>query len=240
MKNLNLLRSLGLTLYIAGLVVGLLFYASTAWADYEAQLFDSALVSDEAESTFNCPMIITRAESGTLHATFGNPSVQNITRRVRLHVTDGFITLMREEDTLLKLAPGETQQLTWTVSPQDAAYNLLIMARVFAFRAYLQPARSSSCGILVLPIKFLSGSQVIAIALIFSWLAMAAGGVLWRKGVRLLAGKQLNAAYAMGFLALIVAVGCVTGLAGIWLVSFLMVILAVLMFIALIWFVFAG
>lgn len=227
------IRVLGLVLFTVGIVLGMALFATAAWGDFEASLFDLSLPSDGPLNTLSCPVLVTAAESGTVSATFTNPSERPIQRRVRIHVSDGLVTLLREEKSMLPLDPGERQRLQWTVTADDAVWGRLILARVYVYRQYPLPSATAACGILLVDLPPFTGGHVLALAVAASLLGIGLGGWLWMASNRPLAGRIRRVTYGMAVLAGIVLAGMSASLLGWWLLAVGLLVLAILLALAL-------
>ncbi len=128
---------ISLIVFSIGAMIGIAFNGLAAWADFEASLFDSALRGDDQLSGLRCPVFIGSNETGRLSAEIKNPLDRTIAPKIRAHVSDGFVSLLREIDQQPSLAPGATQTLEWTVTPADAVWGRFIL-----FRAYQYPGIS--------------------------------------------------------------------------------------------------
>jgi hypothetical protein len=227
-KNKNI-RTLGVLIFSVGFLLGLALLAIVVWGDLEAHIFDPAIPSDEMLTTLRCPVMITAPEVGTVTATFTNPLDRPVEFRIRTHISEGHVTLMREENTSLPLEPGETQPLQWTVTADDAAFRRLILVRVRLFGKYPLPSRAGSCGILVVDLPYLSGSLIFALAFAASLLGMAGGAGLWVVANRPLSDQSLGVLRAMGALAGCVVVGTIIGLLGHWMLGGVVFVITLLL-----------
>lgn len=233
-KRRNLLGTLGVLIFALGVVLGLAFYSGAAWGDLEAFLFHVEGDADASLGSLSCPVVITSTESGTVSATFRNPTERPIKPVVRTHISEGFVTLMRRIDDRPSLEPGEKQRLEWTVTADDAAYGYLILARVFVKYPYPLPARTAACGVLVIDLPGWTGSQVTALVVVGSLLCMVGGVGLWVAGNRPLSGRILDATRAMIALAVVVLLGIIGSFLGWWLLSGLLLMIALLLIGAII------
>jgi hypothetical protein len=223
------IRTLGVLIFAAGVVLGMALFGSAVWGDFEATLFDTSMRGNAPLKTLRCPVMITSAGPGTVTATFTNPLEKPIDYYIRAHITQGYVTLMREEITNLALDPGETQAVQWTVTPDDAAYGRLILLRVRLAAKYPLPSRHGSCGILVVDLPYFSGNLIFAFALAASLLSMASGAGLWVVANRPLSGPGLDVTRAMGALAGSVLAGTIVALLGWWLPGGLILVFTVLL-----------
>jgi hypothetical protein len=222
------LQILGVTLFALGTLIGLIFYGYILWGDFEASFFDSAIHTDKSFGKLSCPIIITKNETGTIKATFSNPLERSITPRVRTHVTDGSVILMREEETMLQLLPGDQKELSWPISTADAAWDRFIFVRVFVFPTYPVPAMAGYCGTVALNVTNLTGSQVVILTVLGTILLLGSGLAIYVAANQPLKGASRDMTAGMGVLAGATMIGIVTSLLGWWLLAGLFFIVSVI------------
>jgi len=213
----KLVRFLSIVIFSVGLLLGMALFGIVVWADFEAILFDPAIRQDASLNSLRCPVMMTEVETGTVSAAFTNSLDRSVELFVRAHISDGYVTLMKEVDTRLPLAAGETQRLQWTVFPDDAAFGRLILVKVIVKGGYPLPSRQGTCGILVVNAPYLTGGQIFTLGLAVGFLSMLIGAGLWILVERPLNETGLQVARAMGMLAGAVLVGTIFGLLGWWL-----------------------
>jgi ABC-type multidrug transport system fused ATPase/permease subunit len=225
----KILAFLGVLIFSIGVLVGLALFSGAAWGDLEGFLFHSTTRGDSSLRSLRCPVFLTSAESGAIRARFSNPLERSTEFAVRTYISEGFVSMLREIREQLPLEPGESKQLEWPVTPDDAAYGRVILARVHVRGGYPLPSRHASCGILVLDVPSLTGGQILALALTASLLCMGLGAGLWIATHRPLAGRSLDVVRAMGALAVTVVVGIVVSLLGMWVLGLLAVVVTILL-----------
>jgi hypothetical protein len=223
------LSVLAVLIFLVGVLLGLALFASAAWGDLEASLFHASLRGESTLRGLRCPVFLTTAESGAIRVTLTDSLERPLEFATRTYISQGFVSLVREERDRLPLEPGESGQLEWPVEPDDAAYGRVILAQVYVHGRYPLPARSASCGIVVLDVSFLTGRQVLALSLAASLLCMGLGAALWMTVHRPLTGLRLDIARVMGALAVTVVVGTVVSLLGMWVAGVLAVVVTVLL-----------
>lgn len=225
----RIIRMLGVLIFSVGVLLGMALSGVVVWADLEADMFDTTIRGDARLTSLKCPVMITADEIGTASATFENPLERPVEFNVRTHISQGYVTLMREINSKLPVAPGEAQTLEWTVTPEDAAYGRLILIRVRLFPKYPLRSRHASCGILVLDVPHLSGNQVFAFTLAASLLSMVAGAGSWVAANRPLRGPGREVTRAMGAVAASVLAAMVAGLLGWWMLGALIFVITMLL-----------
>lgn len=224
----KLTRPLGVLLFSAGLLLGMALFGAIVWADFEAVLFNPGQRRDASLRSLQCPVMITKSETGTVTASLTNPLDRSIDRYVRAHITDGYVTLMREVDQTVSIASGGRERLAWEVTADDAAFERFILVRVAVRGRYPLPSREGTCGILVADAPYVTGDQVFGLAFTASLIAMGLGFGLWYRAGQPLHEGGLQAARAMGMLAGSVVVGTIVGWLGWWLPGAIIFLITVL------------
>jgi len=223
-------RSLGLLLMAAGLaaVAALAFAAS--WPDMEATMFDPSSAGTAARlGELRCPLVITADETAAVRVRFANPGSRPASFVVRSRISQGLLTLIRQDSQVVRLEPGERKDLSWPVTARDAAFGRVVLARVYATQSATQPARGASCGILVLGVTALGGVQVFALGLLGSLALLVLGAAAFAATRRPLVRRDRSLARALGALTTVVLLSLGAGLLGWWALSHVLQILFVLM-----------
>jgi hypothetical protein len=212
--------------FTAGLLVLAAMAFVSAWPDMEASVFDAgtASVADRALHALQCPVLITPDETANVSARFHNDTDRLQSFLVRARVSHGYVTLVRQNSQQVRLRPGESVTLTWPVRAEDAAYGRLILVRVLAMSGPGRPARQSSCGVLVAGVPGVSGQVLFSLGVIAGLGLLIAGAAWWSVGRRPLNRRDARRARRAALVAVAVAASLVTGLAGWWLLSHLLLI----------------
>ncbi len=188
-----------LILFAAGILSGLILILLTTWADQEASLFELTSAYDKNLSSLRCPLMIARDEESSISVTVKNPSTYTVNPLTTAHITSGYILLINEFIENPSLPPEGEVFFSWPIESADAAYNTLVLARVFVERSYPLPSRTNSCGVLVLPFGGIPGKAVSAFLMLLSLAGMILGLVFWR-GRRVLSARESG--FFSGLLAL--------------------------------------
>jgi hypothetical protein len=227
-------RTLFAGLYSLGLILALALAAALTWAELEASLFDVSLIAGSQALPLQCPLALSRHETSYITASFSNSSEREVRQIVRAHISDGFVTLMRQEEMLLELAPGETQRLRWPITAQDAAYGRVVLARVHALRAGPEhPYRQRSCGVLVLGVPT-SGQPFVVVLTTLGLALMAFGAYGWWRLRPQQVGRWDQATLFMSLLGALAAAALASAYAGWWVVGVAALIFAALLLISIV------
>jgi len=232
MSNRNkILRTAGIVLFSFGVLLGMALMAITIWADLEASFFDADLASRGGESlkTLRCPILMTSSEMGVVTVTLENPADKPVELRLRAHITEGFVTLMREVNATVPLEPGEKDRVELLLTADDVTYNWLVLVRVLQFRYYPLPSRQASCGVFVVDVPFLTGSQLLALTIVAILLCILGGMALWALGKRPLNRPAVATVRTMIALAVSLTIGVIVAFLGSWLLGVLLVAINLLL-----------
>lgn len=230
----NSLRSLSIILYLVGLLLVLAVAIIAIWPDLEASLFDRGLSSEETLRTLNCPLVISPNEETAITATFHNRLERNIRFLVRARISLGGVLRIREAEGVVALAPGESEELRWPIEAGDAAFGRLILARVYVPRGGAElPSRQAACGVLVMGVPLLTGTQFVALLAIAGIVSLAAGIYLWLRTGQGSVGKKRTGGRTFGLLAFLIVGAMVAGLLGSWMAGGFLLVLSVLLLVVI-------
>lgn len=233
MKTNATTRFLGLILFFIGAIIGFFILTMSVWGDIEANTFDKAVISEEKLNTLNCPVFITEGELGTITASFENGTDKDHSPTVRTRITQGFVTLYTEYRETVDVPAHGATKLDWKVSEENAAFNRLVLVRVYQYQNFGIPSRSNSCGIVLLPITGITGVQAFYGGLALSAVLVFAG--LWlyrpvsddqreRASSTFLRKQQVYRAFL--YLGSFFIVAALLSLFGDWLLGILLLLLA--------------
>lgn len=224
----RLSRGLGVTLFSIGVLLGIALISIPVWADLEATLFDPGIQASARLRALRCPVMITGNETAMIKLRLKNTLDRNTSFFVRAHITDGYITLMREFTTDIPLAPNESQTLSWEITADDAAFERLVLFRVTTRGGYPLPDAGGTCGVLTVGSSRLTGNQIYGIGLVLCLISLVVGGGLWIANNRHVLDARIQFTRAMGLIAISTLVGIVTGLLGWWVVGAVALLIIVL------------
>jgi hypothetical protein len=212
-----------------GILLGFAINSVIVWGDLEATVFTNGINGESSFKNLNCPVIITPKETGTVSVVIKNPVDKMSDRYLRAFITEGYATLVREIKTKISLSPKGKQKVEWKVYPEDAAFERVILFRVYMNAKYPYPSMSGNCGIIKIGIPWLRGDQILAIASGMSLSSFALGAVV--INVRGTSKKKKvnstrNAAY---ILAVCLFITAVLSYFGFWLLGLMGLTVAIIL-----------
>lgn len=229
MKNNRISSLLVFPAFGVGVIVGLYLIVIAAWADMESAFYGFSRLADAGLDGFSCPVMMTREEMGTVSLTVSNKTDSPIRPAVKAEISTSLLT----EESLdnIKLAPGESKKLTWSVGPENIDLERFIFAKALVFSAFPLPNREATCGIYIINLPG-SGRVILFVLVALSLLGMGWGLYRINKTGALNEWVEKHVR-PMAFLAAVVVLGIVVSFRGGWVPSILLLAVALLLIIIL-------
>lgn len=212
-----------------GLIFGLGILASTlltgglTWAAVEATQYGFTTFTNEHFDGLACPLLMTSSESAVIKVSIRNPSDLEITPIVSIDLSKPGLLESHEVQALVPA--GQTGQLEWVVSSRNIDDYYFIFAKINRSASYPMPEAEALCGILVLDLPWSNGGQIL-----LAWLAVCL--VCIPLGMGLWSARREPAYETPGVvkaLAVMALTGLLVGLAAIWLLGVLCLVVTVLL-----------
>ncbi|MGB8212624.1 MAG: hypothetical protein WCE68_03595 [Anaerolineales bacterium] len=230
-RSSNLIRTLGIVFFSAGILVNLLFFALLTWPGIEAYDYFGYQPAGAALTSLKCPYVLTTHETGQVTVTYTNSSSLTLSPQFRVQVSTPDL-LNRTVNTAASIAPGETQELHWAITSNDVVFGRMILVEVYVSPVYDTPDRMGQCGTLWVDAPQVTGMQVFTAVLAAGLLLTALGWGLWLARYRPERASGLDVTHAMLAITAIVLLGMVAGLLGWWVVGVACLVLSLLLIIA--------
>jgi hypothetical protein len=220
---------------IIGNLLGVMIVAGMVWADFEGSLFIFGLDGKRRTRRLDCPVLMTQDDVREIKLTLKNPGEKNLSHYVVASISEGFLSLTRQEKENVSVGPGQRKTLTWEIYPEDAAYQRIVLFHVYLRRTYPYPSLDGTCGVLVLDIPGLKGSQVMGLALGLTFLLILGGNGILQLQYRnnLLGPQRQNISNAMFFMSILILLGMLIGSLGLWVLGLIILTSIIMMIVVL-------
>ena len=230
-KTIRLIATIALVL---GSLLFVLIGAAAAWGDIESTLFNNTRSAPGRLTTLNCPAFITTDETAYISARIINETNKDTLFKIRAFITDGNIILLKEIDSDVPLGPYESMVIEWPVIAENAAFDRVILARVHQLENSPHPYRNASCGIVVVGIPFLTGTQLVYLGMGLGLVSSAAGLWFWNQNATPHGWRNSGFRRRTFFTgaALLLAV---TGLMGYWALATIILVVWITLVIEVVW-----
>ena len=224
-------RILSIMLISTGIILGMALVGTSVYADFESMLFDIALVADNNFHAIQCPIYLSSNEIGEVQATASNKLDQPADLLVKAHISRGHLLLLREEEINMTIPANSQEQVSWEITPKDAAYGHLILVKMVMYtRSDDETSQKGSCGVIVLDLPGnMKGWQLMVGVVGMSLTTSLVGLRLWWKYGRQYSAREQEAIRSVSALAIILLVGLVAAMIGYWEVAAVAFYIGVLM-----------
>lgn len=213
-----------LFLYVTGILIGLFLIAIAVWGDYESTSYGFARRANAGLRGLTCPILLTRSETGTIALKISNPLDRPMHPSVRIEISTEFDPQVFVES--VTLSPGESKRLEWVVGPDNIDLGNFIFASVQVYGTHPIPNRETTCGIFVADLPG-GGRNILVVSSLLSLIGLSGGlYLMYRYDFR----KKYSAGlwYAILFLSGTVVCGGILSFMGSWLLSILLLVVALL------------
>ena len=233
--NKKTLRTIGVISFIIGILIFFYISVMSTWAEIEATFFNAMFQSDEPLPGLSCPAFITPNETAIVSGKFENIYEKTVNMEIHTYVTDGFVTLMNEFIYNFTLEPGQTEVVEIPVFAENAAYGRFVMVRMHQLKRSPFPYQNAACGIVVINLPFLKGSQFAVVMITLAVILSVGGIIFWALHAKPVVWDRLKALQAMIILTILSIVLTITSLVNLWFLSVIIIVIWILMAVGMVW-----
>lgn len=226
-------RTLGILLFAAGILLGIVLTTTLTWAGLEADFYGFQFLPADHFDGLSCPALMSTHETGNILVRVNNPSNKPVDPIIRVDLSARGVPDTKQVQ--LTILPGETQLVEQPVTADNIDLGFFIFAKAYRYASYPLPEANATCGIIIIDLPFLNGQQLFNLWLAFSLILIPLGLWMWSTSLRPEgAGRMIPVAKV---LAVIVLGGLLVSLKGVWALGVLFLVLTLLMFTAMLRFV---
>ncbi len=217
----SILRRVGSVLYAIAIILGVLLILSRAIPDLESTMYGFFRFGYPSLSSLDCPVLMTTQDTEPVTIKLHNTLSRDLTYYVKAEFSSPVLIVDHEQQ--LTLAPGEARTLSWNVDHNNLSEGNFIFAHIYVSAATVQGMREGTCGTFALPLPIQGGPAIFYGSLIAVVVAGGLGLWLWLRYNILSAPSILSQANWMRFTAVLIAIGLVLAILGIWFFAILVV-----------------
>ena len=230
MKRAQLSLLFDFSVYAIGVIIGFLLILVGAWADMESSAYGFPRLASAGLNGMRCPILMTSGETGKVSLNVSNPTGAPISPSIKTQIS----TALLPEEFLehIQLTPGESKRLEWRVDTENIDMGRFIFAKVLLFSAHPLPSQEATCGIFVIDLPG-TGRMLYSVLTILSLTGMGWG--LYRIKTSRGGSNDISKKYvgSMTFLAIVIVLGLLLGFIGSWILSLLVLVVALLLIVIL-------
>jgi hypothetical protein len=222
-------QTLGGVIFFIGVILGLVLSLAAIWGAFEGISYYYTGAGYPSFNGLDCPMLMTRSETGTVTASFDNPSDQEI--EPYYEVTISGQTSMRKFEGQLSVPAHTSKRIRWKVDANDIDLGFFIFINMDVLPVAGFTTREVTCGIIVLNLAGPTGGQVFNLALAVSLMGIGIGLGLWENAASMKFDNSLNLRRAVKTLGITVLLTLLTSIMGWWLAGLLFCVLTILLLV---------
>jgi hypothetical protein len=228
-QSRSLLKILGGFFFSLGILMGFIVCGVMVWGDLEASMFTNGLNGDTVMRTLKCPVIITDNETGTITATLKNPADRDSDRFFRAFVSEGYASLAREIKAKVPLPANGKNKVEWKISGEDAAFERVVLVRVYINAKYPYPSMSGNCGVIKVNIPWMNGKQIFMVSNLAAVTFLGTGAALWEAGIKPAKQRTRARTNALYFLVATLFITALLSYLGLWMLGLFGITIAVIL-----------
>lgn len=233
MNRKQIFKFSGGTFLALGIVAAFIICGLIVWGDVEATLFTNGINGDRRISSLKCPVLITPHETGTISVVVKNPADKDSDRYLTATISEGFTSLVRESKEKVPIPANGKEKVEWKIYPEDAAFERIVLFRLFIPSKYPYPSMSGSCGVIKIDFPWLNGNQVLLGVSALSAGFLIIGALMFERGIHPESGalsvKTRARTNGIYFLAAVLVVSAFLSYIGLWLIGLLGLAAAVIL-----------
>jgi hypothetical protein len=223
------IRTLGGVIFFIGVFLGLALSLAAVWGAFEGISYYYTGAGYPSFNGLDCPMLMTRSETGTVTASFDNPSGQEIEPYYEVTISGQAST--RKFEGQLSVLAHTSKSIRWTVDANDIDLGFFIFIDMDVLPVAGYSTREDTCGIIVLNHAGPTGGQVFNLTLAASLLGIGIGLGLWENAASMKFNSSLNLLRAVKTLGITVLLALLTSIMGWWLAGILFCVLTILLLV---------
>ena len=219
----------GVVFYLLAVISGLFLIVISTWGDMEADSYGFPRRASDRLSGLNCPILLTRNETGVISLNVSNPTDQPLHPSARTEISAPFEPEVFVEP--IDLNPGEEKTLKWSLKAENVVLGNFVLANVQIYASYPIPNREKTCGILIMDLPG-RGRVIVTALAVFTVIGLGLGLYIIKKSD--LPGKTAASTWnAILFLSALIFLGLVLSFTGSWVPSLGILVLSVLISVLL-------
>jgi hypothetical protein len=173
-------RILSRAAFFFGITIGFLLSVIAIWNNLEATSYYFRGVKFPPFPGLRCPLMIAPTETGIVNAVFDNPTDKEDNFIYRAEISRKGVST-RQVEGQITVPPSEERSVQLTVDANDVDLMFFILVKMSILPNAIHKSQEAVCGIMLLNILGLTGTQISTAAVFLSFLGMAIGLGIWHQ-----------------------------------------------------------
>jgi len=199
--NKKPLRILSRAVFSLGVVIGLALAIITIWNRLESTNYYFEGVKFDPFNGLRCPVMIAPTEKGIVTAVFNNRTDKEDNFFYRAEISGTPST--RQVEDQITVPSHQRRSIQLTVDANDVDLLFFILVKMTILPNSVHPSQEAVCGIMVVNVLGLTGTQLSTTAIVLSFLGIAIGLGLWQQAGTKANGNAQHVIQTLGFVVLL-------------------------------------
>lgn len=200
--NTKTLQTLGRAAFFLGVIIAFVLSVIAIWNNIESTSYYFRGVRYPPFPGLRCPLMISPTETGIVNAVFENPADKEDNFFYRAEIS-GKSYSTRQVEGQIAVPPRETRSVQLTVDSNDVDLIFFILVKMSILPNALHKSQEAVCGIMLVNILGLKGTQISTIAIFLTFLGMAIGLRVWQQTSTTSDSEIPRVVQALGFVVIL-------------------------------------
>ena len=221
----RLLRLLSRTIFFLGVTIGLVLSGISIWNNLESTSYFFTGVKYAQFNGLRCPLMITPAEKGIVTVVFNNPTNEGDNFFYRAEISGKAFSRRQVKDQIA-VPPHQTKTIQFAVDANDVDLMFFIFTKITILPNSVRSSQEAVCGIMLVNLLRLTGTQISTLAVFLSFLGIAMGLGLWQQTGTKADEDMRRVVQTLGFIVLLTMFAASLGW---WVIAIALLVIAILL-----------
>jgi hypothetical protein len=223
----RLLRLLSRTIFFLGVTIGLVLSGIAIWNNLESTSYFFTGVKYAPFNGLRCPLMIAPTEKGIVTVVFNNPANEGDNFFYRAEISGKSFSRRQVKDQIA-VSPHQTKTIQLAVDANDVDLMFFIFTKITILPNSVRPSREAVCGVMLVNILGLTGTQISTIAVLLSFSGIAIGLGLWQQASAKADQDMRRVVQTLGFVVLLTMF---TASLSWWVIAIALLVIAILLMV---------
>jgi hypothetical protein len=221
------LRLLSRTIFFLGVTIGLVLSGISIWNNLESTSYFFTGVKYAPFNGLQCPLMIAPTEKGIVTVVFNNPANEGDNFFYRAEISGKSFSRRQVKDQIA-VSPHQTKTIQLAVDANDVDLMFFIFTKITILPNSVRPSREAVCGVMLVNILGLTGTQMSTIAVLLSFSGIAIGLGLWQQTSAKADQDMRRVVQTLGFVVLLTMF---TASLSWWVIAIALLVIAILLMV---------
>ena len=221
------LRLLSTAIFLLGITIGLVLSGIAVWNNLESTSYFFTGVKYAPFKGLRCPLMLAPTEKGIVPMVFNNPTNEEDNFFYGIQISGKAFSRRQVKDQIA-VAPHQTKTLQLAVDANDVDLMFFIFVKISILPNSVRRSQEAVCGIMLVDLLGLTGTQISTFAVFLSFLGIAVGLGLWQP-TNIKADREIaRVVQTLGFVVLLTMFAASLGW---WIIAIALLVVSILLMV---------